>query len=209
MQSGEPLRVAIQGELGAFSHQAALDVLGADITLLARSTFDAVFADVVEERADRGVVPIENSLAGSIHENYDRLRASPLLIVGETQLRVRLCLIGLPGARLGDVRRVASHPVALAQCRRFLAQHPEIKEEVAYDTAGSVMAIVRAGDPAAGAIASELAAGLHGGAVLLEEIEDDPQNFTRFLIVARTPGAIELASKTSIVFSLENAPGAL
>jgi prephenate dehydratase len=209
MPRGESLTVAIQGERGAFSHQAALEVLGEEIALLPRPSFDAVFNDVSEGRADRGVVPIENSLAGSIHENYDRLSASPLLIVAETQLRVRHCLIGIPGAGIADVRRASSHPVALAQCRRFFAEHPQIEAVVAYDTAGSVMDIVRAGDPSSGAIASALAAQMHGGTVLLEEIEDDAQNFTRFLIVARTPGPIELASKTSVVFTLENVPGAL
>jgi prephenate dehydratase len=208
-RESEPLTVAIQGERGSFSHQAALEVLGEGIQLLPRPTFDAVFDAVASGEADRGVMPIENSLAGSIHENYDRLSARSLHIVGETQLRVRHCLIGLPGASVEAIRRVASHPVALAQCREFFARHPGIEAVAAYDTAGAVVEVVRAAQPSQAAIASSLAATLHGGQVLLEEIEDDPQNFTRFLILSRAAGPVGQASKTSIVFTLENLPGAL
>jgi arogenate/prephenate dehydratase len=201
--------VAIQGEAGSFSHQAALDVLGEDIALLPRTSFDAVFDAVADGVAGRGVVPIENSLTGSIHENYDRLSERGLHIVGETQLRVRHCLIGLPGVGMDEIRRAASHPVALAQCRRFFVQHPSIEAVAAYDTAGSVIEMLRLGTRSQAAVASRLAATMHGGAVLAEGIEDDPQNFTRFLLVARDPGPLALATKTSIVFRLDNIPGAL
>jgi prephenate dehydratase len=203
------MKVAFQGERGAFSHQAALEILGADIELLPRPTFDALFEAAVSGDADRAVVPIENSLAGSIHENYDRLRARPLHIVAETQLRIVHCLIARPGTRLENVTRVMSHPVALAQCRRFFAERPNVQSVVAYDTAGSVLDLMRDGAPTDGAIASSLAARIYGGEILREGIEDDPQNYTRFLILAREPGPIERATKTSIVFILENAPGAL
>jgi prephenate dehydratase len=203
------LSVAIQGERGAFSQQAALEILGHDLELLPKPTFDALFAAAVSGEADRAVVPIENSLAGSIHENYDRLRAQPLHIVAETQLRIVHCLIARPGATVDKIRRVASHPVALAQCRRFFAERPQIEAIAAYDTAGSVMDLMRDGADTHAAIASSLAAETYGGQILMEGIEDDPQNYTRFLILAREPGPIEAATKTSIVFTLQNAPGAL
>jgi prephenate dehydratase len=203
------VRVAIQGEKGAFSHAAALQVLGGDVEVLPRPSFDALFGAVVDGDADRALVPIENSLAGSIHENYDRLKALPLHIVGETQLRVRLCLIARPGASLASIRRVASHPVALAQCRRFFAERRELEPVAAYDTAGSVMDLLRDGPATQAAIASALAAQLYGGQVLMEGIEDDPENYTRFLVLSREPGPLDRANKTSLVFTLRNAPGVL
>lgn len=209
MASDKPLRVAIQGERGAFSHQAAVAALGAEVEVLPRATFDELFDSVVEGKADRALVPIENSLHGSIHENYDRLKTSALHITGETQLRIRQCLIARPGATLAMIRRVASHPVALAQCRRFFADRPQIEAVTAYDTAGAVADLLRGGLLTQGAIASRLAADLYGGQVLLEGIEDDAENYTRFLILAREPGPVEQASKTSVVFVLENEPGVL
>jgi prephenate dehydratase len=209
MSTGHGLRVAIQGERGAFSHQAAIGVLGDGIEVVPEGTFDDLFASVGEGRADRALVPIENSLHGSIHENYDRLQNSPLHIVGETQLRIRQCLIARPGATVPDLRRVASHPVALAQCRRFFADRPAIEPVTAYDTAGAVRDLMRAGEDSEGAIASALAARLYGGELLREGIEDDPQNYTRFLVLAVEPGPLEEATKTSIVFVLENVPGSL
>jgi prephenate dehydratase len=209
MTSEKPLTVAIQGEKGAFSHQAAIEALGPGIEVLSRATFDELFDSVVEEKADRALVPIENSLHGSIHENYDRLKSRPLHIVGETQLRIRQCLIARPGSSVGMIRRVASHPVALAQCRRFFAERPQVEAVTAYDTAGAVQDLMKGGLATQGAIASRLAAGLYGAQVLLDGIEDDPENYTRFLLLAREAGETEAASKTSIVFVLDNRPGAL
>jgi prephenate dehydratase len=184
--------------------------LGPEIEVLPRPAFEDLFTAVMAGQADRALVPIENSLAGSIHENYDRLRARPLHIVAETQLRIRHCLIGRPGSSLASIRRVASHPVALAQCRDFFAKHPHIEPVPAYDTAGSVMDLLRSdGAATQAAIASRLAAELYGGKILLEDLEDDPQNYTRFLILAREPLAGVPASKTSLVFTLRNEPGAL
>lgn len=202
-------RVAIQGERGAFSHEAALRALGDDVEIVACETFAALFAAAVEGRADRALVPIENSLHGSIHENYDRLSTSDLHIVGEVPLRVRQCLIARPGSGLPAIRRVASHPVALAQCRRFFAEHPQLEAVVAYDTAGSVRDLLRDGPVTNAAIGSALAARLYGGHILLEGIEDDPQNYTRFLVLAREAGPVETATKTSLVFTLTNVPGIL
>ena len=204
-----PLTVAFQGERGAFSHQAALEILGAGIELLPKPSFDALFDAAVSGEADRAVVPIENSLAGSIHENYDRLRARPLHIIAETQLRIVHCLIGRPGARLEAIERVASHPVALAQCRRFFADRPQVQAVAAYDTAGSVLDLLRDGPVTHAAIASSLAAKIYGGQILLEGIEDDPQNYTRFLILARETQAVGGADKTSLVFTLRSEPGSL
>jgi prephenate dehydratase len=209
MASKKSLTVAIQGEKGAFSHQAAIKALGPEIDVLPRATFDELFDAVVEGKADQALVPIENSLHGSIHENYDRLKSRPLHIVGETQLRIRQCLIARPGSSVGMIRRVASHPVALAQCRRFFAERPLVEAVNAYDTAGAVQDLMKGGLATQGAIASRLAAELYGASVVLEGIEDDPENYTRFLILAREAGPIEAASKTSLVFVLDNKPGAL
>jgi prephenate dehydratase len=206
---GERLTVAIQGESGAFSHQAALQALGEEVEILATPSFDALFTAVALGPADRAMVPIENSLAGSIHENYDRLNTTNLFIVGEVQLRVEQCLVVRPGVTLAGLAQVASHPVALAQCRRFLAEHPTIEAVASYDTAGAVKTLMREGPDHQGAIGPRLAAEIYGGRVLLEGIEDDPQNFTRFLVLAREPGPIELARKTSVVFTLKNVAGAL
>jgi len=206
--AGARLKVAIQGERGAFSHEAAVAALG-DVEIVPARSFDALFEVVVSGAADRGLVPIENSLAGSIHENYDRLQALPVHIVGETQLRIRHCLIARPGASLAMVRRVASHPVALAQCRRFFAENPKIESVQAYDTAGSVVDLLRDGAVTQAVIASRLAASLHGGQILKEGLEDDPQNYTRFLVVAREPLPAGTASKTTLVFTLAHVPGAL
>jgi prephenate dehydratase len=203
------LRVAIQGERGAFSHQAALRVLGDGIAVVPETTFDDLFDSILVGRADRALVPIENSLHGSIHENYDRLLQSPLHIVGETQLRIRQCLIARPATSVDLLRRVFSHPVALAQCRRFFVEHPWTEAVTAYDTAGAVRDLMASGRPTDAAVASDLAAELYGARVLLEGIEDDPQNYTRFLVLAREPGRRESASKTSVVFVLENRPGSL
>jgi prephenate dehydratase len=201
--------VAIQGEAGSFSHAAALAAIGRDLVLVPCSAFEDLFRAVETGNAARGVVPIENSLAGSVHENYDLLGARALHVVGETQVRVRHCLIARPGTRLGDVRRVASHPVALAQCRRFFAAHAGIIPVPAYDTAGSVRDLMAGRLEADAAIASSLAAQLYGATVLQEHLEDHAENYTRFLVVAREPAPAERAHKTSLVVTLPNVPGSL
>lgn len=203
------VRVAIQGEAGSFSHAAAREALGPDLRLVACASFDDLFRAVESANADRGVVPIENSLAGSVYEAYDALGAHALHVVGETQVRVRHCLAVRPGTSLSAVRRVASHPVALAQCRRFFAEHPTIAPVPAYDTAGSVRDLMAGRLEAEGAIGSSLAAELYGAEVLLEGLEDHAENYTRFLIVGREPGPVDRASKTSLVFTLPDVPGSL
>jgi len=202
-------KVAIQGERGSFSHAAVLALLGVDWMPMPHPTFDAAFAAVTSGAAARALIPFENSLAGSVHENYDRLSASPLHIIGEVLLRIRQCLIARPGATLAGIRRVASHPVALAQCRKFFAERPKLEAIATYDTAGSVMDLLRDGPATQAAIGPALAASLYGGQILMESIEDDPENYTRFLLLSRDNGVVGKPTKTSIVFTLGNVPGAL
>jgi len=203
--------VAIQGEAGSFSHAAALAIHGDVIRLLPCATFVELFRAVQGGDAISGVVPIENTLAGSVHENYDLLSAHALHVAGETELRIRHCLIAAPRTTLPDVRRVASHPVALAQCRRFFTTHPELVAVPAYDTAGSVRDLMAGGADAEAAIASKLAAELYGAAVLEENLEDHAENYTRFLVVTREPAARErgAATKTALLVALGSGPGTL
>jgi prephenate dehydratase len=204
-----PDAVAIQGEAGSFSHVAALETHGDVIRLVPCATFVELFRAVEGGEATRGVVPIENTLAGSVHENYDLLSAHALHVVAETELRIRHCLIASPRTRLPDVRRVASHPVALAQCRRFFTTHPDLVAVPAYDTAGSVRDLMAGQVDAEAAIASKLAAELYGAAVLAEGLEDHAENYTRFLVIARDPASREAANKTSLILSVGNTPGTL
>ncbi len=208
------MTVAFQGELGAFSEEAVHAVFDA-ADLLPCGAFEDVFAAVEEGPAERAVVPIENSVFGSVPVNYDHLRQHDVQIVGELTLRIRHHLLGVEGASLERVRQVRSHPQALGQCRRFLREHlPGAETQPMYDTAGAAQHVAEAGAPDVLAIASEAAAGRYGLTVLAAEIEDDPQNFTRFLVLARTgePGVTptDAPMKTSVVFALrENVPGAL
>lgn len=204
------IEVAFQGERGAFSEEAAVAALGPDIHPVPCRSFADVFAAVVAGRAAYGVVPIENSLTGSIRENYDLLLTHELHIVGETEIPVHHCLIALPGVRLAGIRRVLSHPQALAQCERTLRELlPDAELVPVYDTAGSALIIRREGLRDAAAIAGRRAAEIHGMAVLAEDLADSPENYTRFLVLGREPVVPEGPAKTSIVFSAENVPGAL
>ncbi|MGE0130634.1 MAG: prephenate dehydratase [Blastocatellales bacterium] len=205
-------RVAFQGELGAFSGDAARKLLGPAVELLPCESFEKMFAAVESGTSDYCLAPIENSLFGSVHQNYDLLLKHKLRIVGETSLRIVHNLIAAPGTKVEDVRRVYSHPVALGQCLRFLAGRPEIKPIAAYDTAGSVKMIMESREDGAAAIASAAAAEVYGAQILVPGIEDDRANFTRFLLLAREDRCAETpvgADKTSIVFSLENRTGSL
>lgn len=206
------LQVAFQGEPGAYSEQAALEYFGADTVTVPCHAFDDVFAFASRGGSHRGLIPIENSLAGSIHRNYDLLLRNDLHIVGEYHLRVSHCLLALPDVQLSELRRVHSHPQALAQCEASL-DRLGLERVAEADTAGSARLVKEWGDPQAAAVASRRAAAVYGLDILAEHVEDDPANYTRFLALASQP--LEVADpaagdyKTSIVFSLVNAPGAL
>jgi prephenate dehydratase len=159
--------------------------------------------------ADYILAPIENSLAGSIHRSFDLLVESRLNIIGEVIIPIVHNLIGVPGAAFDGIAVVESHPVALAQCERFFSAHPRLKRIATEDTAGSVRDVVRAGDRTRAAIAGRRAAEIHGGAILREHLEDNPENYTRFLLLSASPAVPENADKLSLVFQLDNRPGAL
>ncbi|MHB0857969.1 MAG: prephenate dehydratase [Anaerolineae bacterium] len=203
------LRVAFQGEHGAYSERAALALYGDQIALSPCDTFDDVFAAVEGGAADHGVVPVENSLAGSIHRNYDLLLHHNLFIVAEHNLRVSHCLIAHPGVPLSDIRRVYSHPQALAQCEHALRELGSVQVIAAHDTAGSVRMIREQGLRDAAAIASEHAAAYYGMEVLRRNLEDERANYTRFVALGREAITPEGESKTSLAFSGRNEPGLL
>jgi len=205
-------RVAFQGEPAAFSQIAARKLLGEHVHTVACPTFESLFDSIAEGRADLILAPLENTLAGPVLRCYDLLYQSALTMIGEVVLRISHCVIGCPGASLDGVRRVQSHPVALAQCERFFAAHPFIHKAVAEDTAGSVRQIMELGDPSVAAIASEYAAREYGAQVLLSAVEDDPNNFTRFALLQPTHSvtrAIPDADATTLVLTVTNEAGAL
>lgn len=202
-------RVAFQGERGAFSEEAAVKLLGEHIVPVPQPTFDATFAAVGRGLADFVLSPIENSLAGSVHRAFDLLVESGLSIIGEVVIPISLNLIALPGATMEQITGVESHPVALAQCERFFRSHPGLKRIAAEDTAGSVHEIMQAGDSARAAIAGHRAAEIYGGNILMEHLEDDPENYTRFLLLSASPNGTAPANKLSLVFQLPHLPGSL
>ena len=202
-------RIAFQGERGAFSEEAAVKLLGEEIQLVPRPTFEALYAAIEDGLADYILAPIENSLAGSVHRSYDLLIASGLHIQAEVVIPIVHNLIGPSGAAFERITQVSSHPVALAQCERFFASHPGIKRVTADDTAGSVREVVRSGDPTKAAIASRRAATVYGGTILREHLEDHPENYTRFLLLAPSAEIAENADKLSLVVHLAHKPGSL
>ena len=204
------MRIAIQGELGSFSHEAALK-LEPQATIVPCALSAEVFKRVENAEVSAAVIPIENSLAGSVVEHYDLLFQSDVQIERESLLRIRHNLIAVPGSKIEDIRQVLSHPVALAHCRRFFEQHPKMTPTPFYDTAGSVKHITALGDREAGAIASEQAALAYGGEVLAAGIEDNPANFTRFFLIRSRAQArpVAGADKVSIAFTVDNRPGTL
>jgi len=204
------MRIAIQGEPGSFSHQATLAMLpGATIEPCALSA--DVFHALTGGAVDAAVIPIENSLAGSVLEHFDLLLQHDVKVVRESLLHIRHNLIALPGATMDDIDRIYSHPVALAQCRQFLAEHPDIHSVAFYDTAGSVKHIAESNECHSAAIASEAAAHYYGARILRSGIEDNSENYTRFFLVLRSSDADtdSQANKVSLAFSVENRPGSL
>ena len=202
------MRIAYQGEPGAYSEAAALRYSD-HADLLACESFEQVFQAVDQGKADHGVLPVENSIGGSIHRNYDLLLEHDLPIVGEVQLVITHNLMALPGTRIDELTRIYSHPQALAQCERFLRALPHVAVEASYDTAGSAKLVKEKHLVGAGAIASERAAQVFGLEILQSEIQDFSDNITRFLVVSRVADPDPLVDKTTVVFSLPNEPGAL
>ena len=207
------LRVAFQGEPGAFSEAAAIQLLSESITTVPRATFETVFRSIEEGAANAILAPVENSLAGSVVRVFDLLLESRLAIVAETILPIEMQLIALPGASPNDIRSVASHPMALAQCERFFAAHPHWKRVPAEDTAGSVREVMTAKDTSRAAIAGRRAAEHYHGVILAESIQDNAENFTRFVLLVPGKEApawlTNEARKTSLAMRLAHRPGAL
>lgn len=201
--------VAFQGVRGAYSEAAIHTYYKNPVDLMPCNSFDDVFDAVTTGTVTAGMIPIENSLTGSIHRNYDLLLKYDLWIVGETQVRVMHNLIVHPGIRFEEIKRIYSHPQGLSQCEKFLAQFPAIELVPAYDTAGSVQLIKEKGWKDAAAIASRRAAEFYGMEIIKEGIEDIAENFTRFLLLKKDRFVPQGANKTSIVFSTANIPGAL
>jgi prephenate dehydratase len=215
-----PLRIAIQGERGAFSEEAALQLLGDRVKTVPTRDFPHMFSSVARHRSHACLAPMENSLVGSIYQNYDLLLQYGFVVRGEVYLRVSHCLIAPVGTYFEDIRRVYSHPIALEQCQEFFRRHPGLETVSTWDTAGSVHELVTQREPGAAAIAGRAAADCYGAKVVVEGLEDDPANYTRFFLLTLTDAELEGlegafsrdrvgAMKTSLVFYLENAPGSL
>jgi prephenate dehydratase len=213
-------RVAFQGERGAFSEEAARRILGEFIEPCPKREFDQMFEAVIRDEADCAMVPMENTLAGSVIKNYDLVADNDLEVIGEVVLRVAHNLIAAKGTKLANVRRVYSHPVALAQCEDYLRklrlEIPALEVLPAYDTAGAVKLVMEKGHHNEAAIASRIAAETYRGQILAQGIESNPQNFTRFFVMARPDRRASIplkirgkGLKTSIVFRTTNKPGAL
>jgi prephenate dehydratase len=207
--------VAYQGERGAYGEKAIRHWFSGDVKALPVPEFPNVFEAVLEGRAAFGIVPIENSLTGSIHQNYDLLLQYPdIRIVGEQKIRIEHNLITLPQAKVEDIRRVYSHPQGLAQCSRFLDEHPQWERVAFYDTAGAARFVAEKASPENAAIASAEAAAVYGLSVLRQGLETNVQNYTRFFVIAReadTPAATapREKGKASLSFSVADQPGAL
>jgi len=211
-------RVAFQGEAGAFSEEAAIRLFGESAVTLPCPTFDATFGALAAGAAQALLVPIENSLAGSVLRVFDLLLEHKLWIAAETVLPIEHHLIGCADARLADIRSVESHPMALAQCERLFTEHPEWKRVAAEDTAGSARSVVSSGDRARAAIAGRRAAERYGGVILAADVQDNTRNFTRFVLLLAGPEsaveALELpagtaADKMTLAIRLAHRPGAL
>jgi prephenate dehydratase len=207
-------KIAIQGEPGSFSHEAATKLaadMGEDARIVPFSLSAEAFGALARTEVDAAVIPIENSLAGSVTEHFDLMLTHDVTIVRETLLRIRHNLIAISGAALNQIDRVFSHPIALAQCRRVLSEHPKMESFAFYDTAGSVKQLVELRDRHAAAIASAEAASYYGAQILVSGIEDNPENYTRFFYLRRTADALSnpYANKLSLAFTVENRVGTL
>ena len=202
------MKIAIQGELGSFSHEAASTFLPGNLVLPCTTSYD-VFERLASRQAGAALIPIENSLAGPVAQHLDLLATREVWIEREYRLRIRHNLIAAPGVPVKDLRRVLSHPVALEQCREFFRKRPGVRAEGFYDTAGSVKHVLENQLRDTAAIAGIQAAKQYGGHILMRRLEDDKQNFTRFFLVRTRRRMAPKANKTSIAYALKNAPGAL
>jgi chorismate mutase/prephenate dehydratase len=202
------VRVAFQGEVGAYSEEAAFRFFGSLAETKPCEKLEDVFKAVRQEEVPFGIVPIENSLEGSVSRTYDLLLDSSLRVYGQIEMRVAHCLIAHPGSRLDSIRKVYSHPQALAQCQTFL-RHLGYELIPTYDTAGSVKMIKEKGIDDGGAIAGARAAEVYGMKIITREIEDNPNNFTRFFILSDQDFPPSGNDRTSIAFSVKHKPGAL
>ena len=206
------LRVAFQGAAGAYSEEAVYRARGGDVEAVPLKENRDVAHAVADGSVDLGLLPIENTLAGSVHASYDAILAEPTIVaIAEVVLPIHHCVLGLPGTTLETLRTVESHPVALAQCGEFFVAHPRIEQRSAYDTAGAAATIANAGDPTRGALASRAAAKRYGLSVLAESVEDREDNQTRFLLLSRSALPIEEGTsvRTMLVVGTPNKPGAL
>jgi prephenate dehydratase len=201
-------RVAFQGTAGAYSEEAIRQFFGPEVESVPCRTLDDVFPIVENGDAEYGMVPVENAVAGSVVRSYELLMERDLRIYAETVLHVRHTLLVLPGTTLDDLKRVRSHPQALAQCQRYLSRHG-LEPEPAFDTAGSARDLAANPEPGVAAIASALAAELYGLEILSAGIEDFPFNYTRFFVLALDDPPRAQRTKTSLVFSTRHQPGAL
>ncbi len=205
-------RVAFQGARGAFSEQASKQILaGRELSFEPCEKFFEAFELLRDAAVDYAVIPVENTLHGSVHENYDHLLNYRPEILAETHVRIVHNLIGRPEASRSQIKRAMSHPVALAQCLDFFRRNPGISAETHYDTGGSVKTVMDGDDPSLGAVASAAAAEYYGAKIIETSIEDDPENYTRFFLLGRESSPAEPAGacKTSLVFITKNVSGAL
>lgn len=200
-------KIAFQGRRGAYSESAAYHLFGNDIEVVPMDTFEQIFQGIETGAVDGGAIPIENSTAGSIYDNYDLLYKWRHPIVGEVKLQISHSLCALPGTKLADIKEVLSHPQGLAQCSRFFGRNPQIRSTAFYDTAGSAEEIAKRGDKTVGAIASAYAGKFYGLDILAEGIENLPGvNFTRFYAIQKTANPLPETGtiKTTLLFMLSD-----
>jgi len=201
--------VFFQGEQGSFSEQAARKYFGSNVKAVPKPVFAEVFRSVEQSRGAFGIVPIENSVFGSIHQNYDLLLKHKLFIVGETQLRIELNLAALPGTKLKDVKQIYSQAQALGQCEKFLSSLKHVKVIAFHDTSAAARMIREENRRDSAAIASEAAVRHHGLRILKRNVESDHENFTRFLVLSQKAIPMKGHAKTSLTFAVKDTPGAL
>jgi 3-deoxy-7-phosphoheptulonate synthase len=201
-------RAGFMGRVGSFSHKACRQYFGDSVEARPLPTFHAIFEAIKAGQIDYGVIPLENSLSGSIHENYDLLREYDLQLIGELQIRIMQNLLAKPGTEIGSIRRVLSHPQGFEQCRRFLSQY-DWEHVAVSDTAAAAERVAAAENPGDAAIANQTAAEHYGLAIIVQGIEDNPRNFTRFVVVSREPIERRKAVKTALICTARNEPGAL